>query len=201
MSEWRLFPEGTIPEYTTPAWYAGRESAPHLEQPGHSERLLTTFGAIVDAHNLGAKNVIDLGSGDGGLLSVTSRELGLPCYGYDLQQTNVDAAVRRGASVSLLDVVATSEWEQQVEPNTCLVATEMLEHLVDPHAYVRRLADTGAGWLVASSPYAETPEQHYEFHTWAWDTQGYHDLLANNGWRPLTLRLAWVSQIVLAVRA
>jgi hypothetical protein len=40
VGEWRLFDEGTVPEYTQPEWYVGREHAPHLEQGGHRERLM-----------------------------------------------------------------------------------------------------------------------------------------------------------------
>jgi hypothetical protein len=46
--EWQLFPEGTIPEYTTPEWYAGRERAPHLEQEPHKWRLETAAGFVTE---------------------------------------------------------------------------------------------------------------------------------------------------------
>jgi len=201
--EARLFPEGTVPEWTTPEWYAGRETAPHLEQEGHRERLLLSARFIEDALARGGHNVLDVGAGDGGLLSLVADKTPGVAYGFDLQQTNVDAAVSRGADVRLVDAVAEDDWAGDVwesSTSTVLVATEMLEHLVDPHAFVRLMHDSGAKWLVASSPYTETAESHYEFHTWAWDLAGYRALLENNGWTVLRQDTAWISQVLLAER-
>jgi 2-polyprenyl-3-methyl-5-hydroxy-6-metoxy-1,4-benzoquinol methylase len=196
MAEWRLFDEGSIPEWTTPEWYEGREAAPHLEQEGHRERLLLTAELVNSAH---AAHVVDLGAGDGGLLSVLPKTV--RNYGYDLQQTNVDAAKQRRVAVVLQDVVNDNSWMSTVNPNTCLVATEMIEHLLDPHAFVKKLYDeTPARWLVASSPYTETVDSHYEFHTWAWDLAGYRKLLEDSGWRVLRQETAWISQVLLAER-
>lgn len=174
--EWRLFPEGTIPEYTTPEWYAGRETAPHLEQPGHRERLLTTAEIVMSFH---PKTVVDLGAGDGGLLSLIQSQ-GVRCWGYDLQQTNVDVATQqRGVDVRLFDVVNNVD---QLERNDdVMVCTEMLEHLVDPHSFVRALAEKAMGVIVASSPWHENPDNHYEYHTWAWDVAGYRALFEDAG--------------------
>src|SRR4051812_29850682 len=97
--EARLFPEGQPPEWTTPEWYAGREAAPHLEQEGHRERLLLTATFIEQAINEGATDIVDLGAGDGGLLSLFRNDLRVDwLHGYDLQQTNVDAAAVRGVT-------------------------------------------------------------------------------------------------------
>jgi hypothetical protein len=102
--------------------------------------------------------------------------------------------------VHLDDVVTNDMWEAEVPDDTVIVATEMLEHLVHPHAFVHRLAGTNAKWLVASSPYTETADSHYEFHTWAWDIPGYTALLENNGWRVIKTGTAWISQVLLAVK-
>ena len=99
MSEWRLYPEGTVPEHTTSLWYEGRERARHLEEPGQRERLLRTAELCADAFSLGARDAVDLGAGDGGLLS----QLQYPCWGYDLQETNIEGARERGVKVSYLD--------------------------------------------------------------------------------------------------
>jgi|SRR6185503_16935755 len=174
--EWRLFPEGTIPEYTTPEWYAGRDTAPHLEQPGHRERLLATAEVVKQYH---PKTVVDLGAGDGGLLSILQSE-GIKCWGYDLQQTNVDVAInRRGVDVRLFDVVKNVD---QLDKNyDVVVCTEMLEHLIDPHSFVHSLSSIAGGAIVASSPWYETPENHYEFHTFCWDVDGYRAMFEAAG--------------------
>lgn len=171
MAEWQLFPPGTIPEWTTPAWYADRERAPHLEQGLHQGRLRLT-AAMVRAAN--PADVVDLGAGDGGLLSLIRD---IPAWGYDLQPTNLDGATERGVDVRYGDVV-----EGNIDWAELAVATEMLEHLVDPHRFVRRIADH-ARWIVASSPWTETGQSAYEFHTWCWDQDGYRALLEQAGFR------------------
>lgn len=196
--EWQLFPAGTVPEWTTPEWYANRDAAPHLEQEGHSDRLQLTAMLVQQAIQAGADQIIDLGAGDGGLLSILPHDI--KKFGYDLQQSNVDAAAGRGQQVSVLDVVSDPSWKELVTPSTCLIATEMLEHLIDPHDFVSQLFDTGAHWLVASSPYTETDAQHYEYHTWAWDQAGYTKMLIMAKWITLRQQTAWISQVVLARR-
>lgn len=193
--EWQLFEPGTIPEYCTPEWYAEREAAPHLEQPGQRERLLQAAELCERALAYGACNVVDLGAGDGGLLSLLPWGE-IPRWGYDLQQSNADAALsNRDVGVDVLDVVAHPELVDWAELVLC---TEMLEHLVDPHAFVRLIAaQPEVRYLVASSPYTETDQSHYGFHTWAWDLDGYRALFENNGWRVLEQRTAWISQCLL----
>lgn len=173
--EWRLFPEGTIPEYTTPEWYEGRDHAPHLEQVGHRDRLMYTAAQVAHEAMNGHRTLVDLGSGDGGLLSLLGPAI--KAWGYDLQPSNVAAARRRGVDVRLGDVLTGD-----IEWGDVAVATEMLEHLIDPHGFVRMIAEH-AKVLICSSPRLETADEHYEFHTWAWDSSGYRALVENNGWR------------------
>lgn len=174
MAEWRLFEEGTVPEYTTPEWYAGRESVPHLKQEGHRDRLIRSASFVARAaFGLPGANVVDLGAGDGGLLSLLGPRV--KAWGYDLQDTNVQAAKGRGVDVRHGDVVAGD-----IEWGRVAVATEMLEHLVDPHGFVKRIAEHSQ-FLVASSPRFETADDHYEFHTWAWDMRGYANLMYQGG--------------------
>lgn len=199
MSEWRLFPEGEPPEWTTPEWYADRETAPHLEQEGHRERLLLTAKLVNQViRRTQAFSVVDLGAGDGGLLSLIKGTQ--VKYGFDLQQTNVDAARKRGVDVKLLDVVNIF-YPDYVETPDIVIATEILEHLADPHALVTRLYEwDGIEAIVASSPYTENDEHHYDFHTWAWDLDGYRKLFEDRGWRVTAQETAWISQVIVAER-
>lgn len=200
MSEWRLFPEGQPPEWTTPEWYAGRETAPHLEQEGHHERLILSGRLSNDViRRLGATCVIDLGAGDGGLLSLIED---VPMVsGFDLQQTNVEAAKTRGVTVEYRDVIADWPRFEDVPFDKVVLCTEMLEHLVDPHELVQRLYDMPeVKAVVASSPYTETPEAHYDFHTWAWTLDGYRALFENIGWVVTAQETAWISQVLVAER-
>lgn len=193
MTEYRLFEPGTVPECTTPRWYAGREHAPHLEQPTHRARLLAAAAAVVHAGQmLDASTVVDLGAGDGGLLSLIGPWF--TGWGYDLQPSNVAAARRRNVDVKLADITTDPiMWGEIV------VATELLEHLRDPHELVERAARHGRA-LVCSSPSEETRDVHYEHHVWAWDRQGFADMITRAGWRIVQHLTLGATQIVLAVR-
>lgn len=195
--EARLFEEGTIPEWTTHEFYAGREAAPHLEQEGHRQRLMLSAAQV--NHALAAYSLhtfSDLGAGDGGLLSLVHA---WEKWGYDLQQSNVDAAAARDVSVELADVVTDID---RIALGQVVGLTEILEHLVDPHGLLARLhRQLTVRAIVASSPYTETAESHYDFHTWAWDQPGYAQMFAQTGWRVVQHDSAWICQSLLAVRA
>jgi 2-polyprenyl-3-methyl-5-hydroxy-6-metoxy-1,4-benzoquinol methylase len=191
--ETRLFPEGTIPEYTTDAWYAERESAPHVDQDAHRPRLDVAAQFVVQAYEPGMI-VVDLGSGDGGLLWLISAQVPPHLrWGYDLQQSNVDAAAARGQNVMYGNVLT-----DDISYGDICVTTEMLEHLIDPHAYVRHLSSK-VKYLVASSPAFETADAHYEYHTWAWDKDGYAEMLVNNGFSVVRHDIVGPFQVVLAI--
>ena len=192
--EWRLFDEGTVPEYTTPEWYEGREHAPHLEQPGHRERLMQTAAYVAQAaFGRGLRTVVDLGAGDGGLLSLLGPAF--RAWGYDLMPANVAAAKERGVDVRLGDVIGDAvDWAD------IAVCTEMLEHLVDPHDFVRAIAENCRA-LVCSSPADERPGRAYEYHTWCWDEAGYRALVEQAGFVVKAHRRVNRFQVLMAVRA
>lgn len=197
MTAWRLFEEGTIPPWTTAEWYAGRDRAPHVDEAVHRGRLdLAARMVRHAAHELELSTVVDLGCGDGGLLWLLDKvRPPLDCWGYDLQQSNVGPAVaERGVDVRYGDVLwGEMEWGE------IAVATEMLEHLVDPHAFVRRIAQHSRV-LVASSPHTERPGNAYEFHTWAFDLAGYHELLEQAGFEVVAHETAGMFQVITGVR-
>jgi 2-polyprenyl-3-methyl-5-hydroxy-6-metoxy-1,4-benzoquinol methylase len=210
MGEWKLFPDGTIPEYTTAAWYAGRERAPHLEQGGgHTERLHETAAQVHVAactrFDL-PPTVSDLGAGDGGLLSLLNMDQIVAAWGYDLQQTNVHGArSEREVDVQYGDVI--EGWTEPrftrgrvpIRWGQISVATEMLEHLVDPHGFVRTIGQHSKV-LVASSPWLERPGSAYEFHTWAWDQDGYRALLEQGGFQVVRQQICGGFQVLTGVR-
>lgn len=190
--EWRLFDEGTVPEHTRPGWYAGRGHAPHLEE-GHRPRMEHAAAFIAEAaFSRGLRSVVDLGAGDGGLLSLLGPAF--TAHGYDLMPENVQAAKERGVDVRYGDVI-----EGDVEWAEIAVCTEMLEHLVDPHGFLRSLPDS-VKVLVCSSPRDERPGRAYEFHTWAWDLDGYRALVEQAGFTVQRHRPVDRFQVLLAVR-
>lgn len=192
MAEWRLFDEGTVPEFTQPGWYEGREHAPHLEE-GHRPRMehaAAFIAQIALARKL--RTVVDLGAGDGGLLSLLGPAF--TAWGYDLMPENIRAAKERGVDVRYGDVV-----DGDVDWASIAVCTEMLEHLVDPHGFLRNLPEQ-VKVLVCSSPWDERPGAAYQFHTWAWDLDGYRALVDQAGFTVQRQRPVGRFQVVLAVR-
>lgn len=193
MAEYRLHNPDVTPECTTAHWYANRDHAPHLEQPTHRARLLAAASAAVEATQLlGASTVVDLGAGDGGLLSLLGP--GITGWGYDLQPSNVLAARDRNVDVRLVDIV-----NEPIVWGEVVVATEVLEHLKDPHTLVARAARHGRA-LVCSAPCGETPDVHYEHHVWAWDQPGFAAMITGGGWRIVRHSTVAATQIILAIR-
>lgn len=194
MSEWKLF-TGRPPEFTRPEWYADRERAPHLEQPDHGDRLkYTALRVRMLARKADAGTIVDLGCGDGGMLTLLE---GLDAWGYDLCPANVKAArAERDVPVTLLDVVAHPE---RVVWGDLAVCTEMLEHLADPHAFVREVGKRCRA-IVASSPVNEDSGAHYEFHAWAWDQDGYRALIEQAGFRIFTHSVVRDYQVISGIR-
>ena len=118
-------------------------------------------------------SLVDLGCGDGSLLSAL-HDLPIAKWGYDLGLGNVNVAWSRGLDARNADFLDGS-----VEYGDLIVATEVLEHLLDPRGFLRSLPGDK---LIVSSPSAETDEWHYHHHAWAWDMEGYAELLASCGW-------------------
>lgn len=176
MSEWKLY-DGEPPYYTTAAWYATLPRTPHLEQYDHGPRLRHAAGhATALAADLGLTTAVDLGCGDGGLMSLLPH---LKARGYALCPADVAGARDdRGVDAELLDVVAHPE---QVRWGELALATEFFEHLADPHAFAKVIAGHCRA-LVCSSPANEDGGAHYAFHAWAWDYAGYRALLEGAGW-------------------
>ncbi|GGK61374.1 hypothetical protein Sme01_03120 [Sphaerisporangium melleum] len=165
MTEWRLF-DGDTPHVSTFAFHEHRDRAPHLEQPLHRDRLHTAADAI---RRLAPASVVDLGCGDGGLLSLLD---GIPAWGYDFHPASATAWAGRGVIAERLDVFNARHvprWGQLA------VMTEVLEHLADPHGAVEWVS-RHAQFTVASSPKDETGDEHGDCHAWAWDMDGYRAL-------------------------
>jgi len=190
--EWKLFSDGNV-NFVDAEWYKEREAAHHLEEDGHVDRLNIADYLIGRAIDMGGASIVDLGCGDGGLLQLLKKYV-TPSWGYDLMPTNIDHATRiRG-----VDARYTDFNNDEIEYADIAVMTEVLEHLEDPHKVVRELPSK---YLIASSPYTETDEYHYEFHLWAWDPEGYAALMAQGGYKVLQhMLVAGWSQVLLCVR-
>lgn len=182
MAEYKLF-EGDVPEVSTFEFHEHRERAPHLEQGIHQGRLYQAADFIRAAIHRCPEGatVSDLGCGDGGLLSLIQGTPNLEsAWGYDFAPANIPGWAERGVRAYAKDAFVKDK--DEVSYGDISVTTEVLEHVADPHGIVKRIS-TKSRFMVASSPWNETPGSHDACHAWAWDMEGYAALFTNNGWR------------------
>lgn len=179
--EWKLF-DGDVPFVSTFEFHRDRERAPHIDQPTHQNRLAVAarMARAVDHEWRGdsAPHIVDLGCGDGGLVA-RLREDGLSAWGYDFQPSNAAGWRERGVTEFCERLNFVEHWAH-VRVADLYVITECLEHLADPHGMLRGIRDRGAQ-IVASSPAKEHAGSHDACHAWAWDMDGYAELMRNAG--------------------
>lgn len=169
-----LFEPGTVPDFTTPKFFQAHPWVDPRHQFGHAERTAMVAGLVRKVVTaFGLASVVDLGCGDGSLLGQL-RDLPVRMWGYDAGAANVEHARAAGLAVFHGDILM-----DQIEYADLIVATEVVEHLVDPRAFVRSLPGRH---LILSSPSAEDADWHYEHHSFAWDLDGYAAMVADCGW-------------------
>jgi len=193
MAEWKFF-DGDIAPFTDDEFYREREAAHHMEQIGHRDRLIAVLAFAMHAKkHLNCLTFSDQGAGDGGLIQ-EARFQGLDIWGYDMQPSNVDYARSvRKVPVELVNF----ETDGGIVFGDASILSEVLEHVSDPHGLVRNLP---SNVIIASSPYLENPDNRYEFHNWAWDMDGYAELIKQGGYEIVRHETAWFSQVILGVR-
>jgi SAM-dependent methyltransferase len=174
----RFFDEGTTPHVSTYAFHEHRDRAPHLEQEAHRDRLIAAADMVHHAVALAEltglpATVSDLGCGDGGLLSLLNA--GVKAWGYDFTPANAAGWRERLVCAYAVDVFADRD---KVQFGTVTVMTEVLEHVADPAGV---LAWIGSPYLICSSPWDETGDWHDECHAWAFDLDGYRELIETAG--------------------
>jgi hypothetical protein len=167
VTEWKLF-NGDQPHVSTIDFHRDRERAPHLEQPDHRQRLKRCARLI---QRINPASVVDLGCGDGGLLSLIKD---IPSWGYDFHEANREGWTERGVHAERRDVFNARDVPHWGE---LAALTEVLEHVADPHGTAEWVSHN-ATWIVASSPRHETADFHGDCHAWAWDEDGYAELFA-----------------------
>jgi hypothetical protein len=146
-------------------------------QPGFAQRsgMVAALAGLVLALRPGVTTTVtDLGCGDGSLLAMLHARR---AWGYELGAGDVAHGQRCGLDVRQADILA-----DDLEYGNLLIASEVLEHLADPVAFLKGLPDR---LLIASSPSCETGTWFNPIHTWAFDLDGYRELIESAGWRVL----------------
>jgi hypothetical protein len=198
--EHRLFDPTDPPAWLDSTWWRDTPNCNHWDHSAgvHRARIEAVANLACDLFDEGkVSSAVDMGAGDGAVLEqIKKRRPGTAAWGYEIIRDSVRYAKDvRHVEVHLRDVVRlpvpADHWGDLV------ICTEMLEHLADPHAWAKTMAKT-ADWLVASSPWQETPDHHESNHAWCWDREGYEAMLTGAGWDvQLTYLVEW-SQVVVA---
>lgn len=188
--EWKL-QDTNYP--STFEFHEHRDRANHLTHQDHNMRLRRAARII---RQLEPMSVSDLGCGDGGLLKLLNN-YGITAWGYDFCPGNVYGAIQdRQVDVEMIDVFNTRTVPRWGE---LTVMTEVLEHLADPHDVLEWVSEN-TRYILVSSPADENPDIDQSTdpcHIWAWDWQGYEDLVNEHFHVLRHERVEW-SQLILA---
>lgn len=173
--EYKLF---NTPHSHDANFYSDRAMADHINQGDHRPRLLQVADEVLELSKLSEiKTIGDFGCGNGGLIDYLSDKVDQGVYGYDLQPSNVEFAKSKGRNVSLKNFI-----EEEVKYPDLLICTETLEHLVDPHGFLKA-ASKKSNYIVASTPGYETESFHAPFHLWVWTDDSFKDIFKD--WKVL----------------
>jgi|694.fasta_scaffold69579_6 2-polyprenyl-3-methyl-5-hydroxy-6-metoxy-1,4-benzoquinol methylase len=178
-------------------WYKDREAVDHINQAGHIPRLYNAYELLEEIMaQEEVKTITDFGCGNGGLMRKIKQNFpSVEIWGYDLCPANVQDAKDKGSDVELVDFVL----EENLKYPEAVICTEVLEHLVDPDAFLKKLLDNGVKYVIASSPNYETPTSHEEYHLWVFQGNSYADMFTEIGWEVIKHEKS-VFQFVVAKR-
>lgn len=201
--EWKLF-TGDVPYVSTFDYHKDRDRAPHAEQNEHRPRMQLALDYV---RLCKPQTVWDLGCGDGGFVAMIKKELpeARP-MGFDFCPATENGWQERGVAdlCQQRNVFPSPPWpvidptiEAALHAVDLAVMTEILEHLARPH---EALASIRSNHIVVSSPWGENDRNHDESHAWAWDMNGYRQLVTGAGFDILDHRQAGFSQVILARR-
>lgn len=143
----------------------------------HAARALVTGGLIAWA---APETICDPACGDASILEAAYRLRPFKhAHLADASAPQVQSlATSFSFSSNCQDLLLTLEGPPHFD---MVVLTEILEHLPDPDAALR-LARQKADMLVASSPIGDPEHGGNHEHLWAWDEDGYGEMLREAGW-------------------
>ena len=159
-------------------WYKDREVADHINQSGHRPRLIRVLEYLTIVIKP-EDTICDFGCGNGGLIREIEKVIPNKIWGYDLAHSNVnDAHIKGNNNIFYKDFII----EDEIEYPNIAICTEVLEHLVDPDSFIKKLMDNGVKTIIASSPDYETPRYHAPFHLWVFNGDSYKEMFEQVGW-------------------
>lgn len=177
MTQWQLFPAGTVPEFTTLEFFENHGWVPPEHQIGHAERThmtATLASYLISGGDI--QTICDLGCGDGTLMAlIKARHPSIEIWGIDGGRENVNMARSKG-----LDVMQGNILAAETHGVDLVIASEVVEHLLDPHAFIAGIESL---WMIITSPAHETKTWHYPHHAWAWNRAGYSKMVSRAGWK------------------
>lgn len=191
--EARLFDPLNPPEWLDPLWWVDQPHVNHVDNRVHQARLKSAADAAMKlSEELAGATICDIGSCDGGLLGLIHNEF--RAFGYDVIEVSIDYGRKaRGVDLRYGDVTG----DDTLELAPVVVCTEMLEHLKDPHGFLKALRHREVEYAIFSSPHSETAEYHEWNHAWAWDREGYANMITDAGWTIVShIDVEWSQQIV-----
>ncbi len=172
-----------VPHSHDADFYRDIELADHINQDGHRPRLMQVLDYITQLTSDDDQlTICDFGCGNGGLIREIESKIPNKIWGYDLLPANVtDAHVKGNTNnITYKDFITDVEGIQYPDVAIC---TEVLEHLVDPDAFLNRLLENNVQCVVASSPDYETPNYHASFHLWVFNGDSYKEMFEQVGWK------------------
>lgn len=170
--------------------YEHSDYIPPAVQAGFWERMNMVAALVAEYDE--ERPVVDLGCNGGHLLALLHPRT---CWGYDVARAPLAVGAAAGHDVRHADITT-----DDIELAPVVTICEVLEHLDHPHAVVRRLARDPVRVVVASGPYMETADDHYEQHHWVWDEEGFAAMFTEVGFTVVKRATTGIFQALVAVR-
>lgn len=174
-------------------WYKDREVVDHINQDGHRPRLLRVLDYLLESVKE-EDTICDFGCGNGGLIREIEGKINNKIWGYDLAPLNVQDAHNKGNNNNIFYKDFVQE-DDIIYPDIA-ICTEVLEHLVDPDSFIKKLMNNNVRIIIASSPDYETPYYHAPFHLWVFNGDSYKEMFDNVGWNVILHQKDYFQYIV-----
>lgn len=161
-----------------PPIYSGTRD--NFEKGDHAMRTMVTAGMIA---TIAPKWLLDPACGDASVLDVAYAIRPFEHAAlYDISEKQIEViAPKFPHTKEQRDINwALSDSTRHVD---MVVLTEVLEHLQNPDLSLK-LARKCSDFLIASSPIGDPEDGRNHEHLWAWDEEGYSEMLRAAGWEP-----------------